>query len=73
MKNLVKYKKCLDETTHKMTKKATMPGRPSQLEHLRHELLPWLRNLREKGVKVCMQRVAIQVKRLDKSFRRMKR
>jgi hypothetical protein len=73
MKNLVKYKKCLDETTHKMTKKATMPGRPSQLEHLRDELLPWLRNLREKGVKVRVRRVAIQVKRLDKTFRRTKR
>ncbi|KAL7562515.1 hypothetical protein ACA910_008223 [Epithemia clementina (nom. ined.)] len=72
-KNLANLKKTLDKTTKKKTLKVCTRGRPSRLENIRDKIMPWISGMIAGGKTIKVRRVAIECKRLEKSFRWMKR
>ncbi|KAL7561559.1 hypothetical protein ACA910_007018 [Epithemia clementina (nom. ined.)] len=72
-KNLANLKKTLDKTTKKKTLKVCTHGCPSRLEKIRNKIMPWISGMIAGGKTMKVRRVAIECKRLEKSFRWMKR
>ena len=70
-KNLVKMKAALDRTKKKATRKGTMMGRPSRLEHIGEKLMPWIDAMHASSRSILVRQCTIRAHKYDKSLCRL--